>query len=312
VSGIAIFEWRERVRKRELMDRSDRCIGERYCAGRSGRSSRFTPVTRWRLAAIVCVALTWLGESSRAFAQNAQVAGYVRDIESRSVRDAEVLLVTHATGNHPTAKTNEVRLYVFGSVSPGNYRLVTAATGLQTTTTPSLVVEVGPSPDIVNQVAPSGAYVVNGQRAETSSSSVDGVSANVGVNADTALCSPLRFGDLGYAGSQPQWNTVASVSPMTAAHQVKGGVDYRLFDSVAIAWVLVESTILTCLWLLAIWLLHHVTYMAIASLPQERRVEAQIELFCIMTIAKWGGIASYALVTLRDVFTLGRHLLDVL
>lgn len=194
---------------------------------------------------IACLTLTSLGLATTVFAQNAQVAGYVRDAQSRSVREAEIALVNNATADRRTAKTNDAGLYVFGSVAPGTYSLITTADGFQKATTPSLVVEVGQSlqvnvrlavatveesvsvnadsvrigsrdgsvgttidqaaiktmplsggtfqallelsPGVVNYAAPSGSYVVNGQRADTSSFTVDGVSANVGVNADTSL-----------------------------------------------------------------------------------------------------------------------------
>lgn len=226
------------------MHHCGRYIAGRNSAGRAGRSG-LSPYINFNFVLIACLTLTWLGASGPAFAQNAQVAGYVRDAQSRSVREAEISLVNNATADRRTAKTNDAGLYVFGSVAPGTYSLVTTADGFQTTTTPSLVVEVGQSlqvnvrlavagveesvsvnadtvrigsrdgsvgttidqaaiktmplsggtfqallelsPGVVNFAAQSGSYVVNGQRADSSSFSVDGVSANVGVNANTVL-----------------------------------------------------------------------------------------------------------------------------
>jgi hypothetical protein len=193
-----------------------------------------------RLVLLALIVTPW-----NAFAQNTQVAGYVRDAQSQGIRGAEVTLLNRATADRRAVRTNDSGLYVFGSVSSGTYDLVTTAAGFQEVTTSPLIVEVGQSlqvnvrlaiagvdenvnvtadavrigsrdgslgttidqaaiktmplsggtfqallelsPGVVNVATASGAYAVNGQRGDTLSLSVDGVSANVGVNANTIL-----------------------------------------------------------------------------------------------------------------------------
>ena len=97
------------------------------------------------LARRIAVLLTAMMPYGILLAQNATVSGSVGDASSAVVASAAVTLTHISTGVVQTATTNDAGLYIFPSVSPGQYRLNCSAPGFSSKETSNVTVEVGQS-----------------------------------------------------------------------------------------------------------------------------------------------------------------------
>ncbi len=76
------------------------------------------------------------------FAQTAEVTGIVKDASQAIVNNAALSLVNEDTGIKRIATTNELGIYRFALVPPGNYKLTVQAKGFQTVSRAGLKLEV--------------------------------------------------------------------------------------------------------------------------------------------------------------------------
>lgn len=76
------------------------------------------------------------------FAQTAEVTGIVRDASQAVVNNATLTLANEDTGIKRTATTNELGIYRFALVPPGNYKLTVQMKGFQTANRPGIKLEV--------------------------------------------------------------------------------------------------------------------------------------------------------------------------
>jgi hypothetical protein len=112
--------------------------------GRSGGARAFSP-RRWRapvLAFFAAVAVVLVSPSESA-AQNAELSGYVRDVQGAMVVDAVLTLVDQMTATSSTARTNSRGIYTFASVRPSTYDLQVSAPGFATSERAGIILNVG-------------------------------------------------------------------------------------------------------------------------------------------------------------------------
>jgi hypothetical protein len=97
-----------------------------------------------RLVLFAAMACLLILNSARSLAQfeTASVLGYVRDSSGATVAGATVSLVNQETRAEVTVKTNDQGAYEFTDVRVGSYRVTSQASGFDTTTTQSFLVEV--------------------------------------------------------------------------------------------------------------------------------------------------------------------------
>ena len=81
------------------------------------------------------------------------------------------------------------------------------------------------------------------------------------------------------------------------------------WGSLDIALAILGKTVLTLVWLVAVFVLKGVALLAIDKLPRRIRMHAAREVDWILRITECGGILSYAIWTTNEVLVLGRQLL---
>jgi hypothetical protein len=103
---------------------------------------------RWA-EAIVCVLflslVVWVGRAGAQTASTSTVLGTVTDPSGAVIGGANVTLTNTGTGISQATTTNSAGQYTFPSVRPGTYSVQVTMTGFQSSTVPSLVVNVSKS-----------------------------------------------------------------------------------------------------------------------------------------------------------------------
>ena len=72
-------------------------------------------------------------------------------------------------------------------------------------------------------------------------------------------------------------------------------------ELVNIAAAQIGHAALTILWILVVYVLQYAADMVLRALPRTVRAEAKDEIRWILSIARWGGIATYGLLTVKEV-----------
>jgi len=73
------------------------------------------------------------------------------------------------------------------------------------------------------------------------------------------------------------------------------------FVGVLVSMYLFRWAAVSCLWILFLVLLHRFTFWVLCQLPARQRGAARKEIEGLLWVAKWGGLASYALWTIIDI-----------
>jgi hypothetical protein len=76
------------------------------------------------------------------YAQNAQIAGFVRDPSGSVILNASLTVTNGDTGAERKGRTNDSGLYAIPLLQPGNYRMLVEASGFQTQRRDGIVLEV--------------------------------------------------------------------------------------------------------------------------------------------------------------------------
>jgi hypothetical protein len=73
------------------------------------------------------------------------------------------------------------------------------------------------------------------------------------------------------------------------------------FVGVLLSMYLFRCAVVSCLWILSLVLLHRFTFWVLCQLPTRQRGAARNEIERLLWVAKWGGLASYAVWTIIDI-----------
>jgi hypothetical protein len=76
------------------------------------------------------------------------------------------------------------------------------------------------------------------------------------------------------------------------------------FVGVLVSMYLLRWTALSCLWVLSVVALRWLAYSALHRLPPRQRKDAEEEITALLRLAKWGGVSSYAIWTIKDLVQL--------
>src|SRR5258708_39606156 len=93
----------------------------------------------WTLAVMVCLL------TCSAFAQTAQIQGQVTDPQKAVVPNADVRVISQATGVERKTKTNDAGMYSVLFLEPGQYKVTVSMTGFNTAISDLLTLNVGQS-----------------------------------------------------------------------------------------------------------------------------------------------------------------------
>src|SRR5438094_5307938 len=95
---------------------------------------------KWLFGAVVC--LTWLALSERAYAQNAQITGVVKDSSGAVIPGATVTAKNEATGIGRTETTDGGGNYRLVALPPGTYVVTVELQGFTAETRPDIVLVI--------------------------------------------------------------------------------------------------------------------------------------------------------------------------
>src|SRR5437870_3314798 len=93
---------------------------------------------------LICMAIVFgISGAVSAWAQNAALVGTVKDSQQAVIPGAGVTLTNNETGVALTAKSDEMGIYEFPTVRPGNYSLKVEQAGFTSFTAAPIILAVG-------------------------------------------------------------------------------------------------------------------------------------------------------------------------